>query len=95
MTIEDKLNNLAKMREQACQGGGAKRIESQHAKKKLTARERINLLFDPGTFEEIDTFVMHRTSDFGLDKERGKLRDSQLRLLKIDERLNELGRMKP
>jgi acetyl-CoA carboxylase carboxyltransferase component len=70
MTIEEKLNNLAKMREQACQGGGAKRIESQHAKKKLTARERINLLFDPGTFEEIDTFVMHRTSDFGLDKER-------------------------
>src|SRR5512136_10258 len=70
MTIEDKLKNLAKMREQACQGGGAKRIESQHAKKKLTARERINLLFDPGTFEEIDTFVMHRTSDFGLDKER-------------------------
>ncbi len=70
MTIEEKLNNLAKMREQALQGGGAKRIESQHAKNKLTARERINLLFDPGTFEEIDTFVMHRTSDFGLDKER-------------------------
>ncbi len=70
MTIEDKLNNLAKMREQAQQGGGVKRIESQHAKNKLTARERINLLFDPGTFEEIDTFVMHRTSDFGLDKER-------------------------
>jgi len=70
MTIDEKLKNLAKMREQAYQGGGAKRIESQHAKKKLTARERINLLFDPGTFEEIDTFVMHRTSDFGLDKER-------------------------
>ncbi len=70
MTIEEKLNNLAKMREQALQGGGAKRIESQHAKNKLTARERIGLLFDPGTFEEIDTFVMHRTSDFGLDKER-------------------------
>jgi propionyl-CoA carboxylase beta chain len=70
MTIDDKLKNLAKMREQACQGGGAKRIEAQHSKNKLTARERINLLFDPGTFEEIDTFVMHRTSDFGLDKER-------------------------
>jgi acetyl-CoA carboxylase carboxyltransferase component len=70
MSIDEKLKNLAKMREQAYQGGGAKRIESQHAKKKLTARERINLLFDPGTFEEIDTFVMHRTSDFGLDKER-------------------------
>jgi len=70
MSIEEKLKNLAKMREQAMQGGGAKRIESQHAKNKLTARERIGLLFDPGTFEEIDTFVMHRTSDFGLDKER-------------------------
>ena len=70
MSIEEKLKNLAKMREQAMQGGGAKRIESQHSKNKLTARERIGLLFDPGTFEEIDTFVMHRTSDFGLDKER-------------------------
>jgi propionyl-CoA carboxylase beta chain len=58
------------MREQAMQGGGAKRIESQHAKNKLTARERIDLLFDPGTFEEIGTFVMHRTTDFGLDKEK-------------------------
>ncbi|MDM8000800.1 MAG: acyl-CoA carboxylase subunit beta [Dehalococcoidia bacterium] len=70
MTIEDKLQNLAKMREQAMQGGGPKRIEAQHAKNKLTARERLNLLFDPGKFEEIDAFVMHRTSDFGLDKER-------------------------
>jgi propionyl-CoA carboxylase beta chain len=70
MTIEDKLKNLAKMREQAMQGGGAKRIESQHAKNKLTARERIDLLFDPGTFEEIGTFVMHNTTDFGLDKEK-------------------------
>jgi acetyl-CoA carboxylase carboxyltransferase component len=70
MSIEEKLNNLAKMREQAMQGGGAKRVEAQHAKNKFTARERIGLLFDPGTFEEIDTFVMHRTSDFGLDKEK-------------------------
>jgi acetyl-CoA carboxylase carboxyltransferase component len=70
MTIEEKLNNLAKMREQAMQGGGLKRIEAQHSKNKLTARERIGLLFDPDTFEEIDSFVMHRTSDFGLDKER-------------------------
>ncbi len=70
MSIEEKLNNLVKMREQAMQGGGAKRIESQHSKNKLTARERIGLLFDPDTFEEIDTFVMHRTTDFGLDKEK-------------------------
>jgi acetyl-CoA carboxylase carboxyltransferase component len=70
MSIEDKLKQLTEMREKACQGGGAKRIESQHAKNKLCARERIGLLFDPDTFEEIDSFVMHRTSDFGLDKER-------------------------
>ncbi len=70
MSIEDKLQNLARLREQAMQGGGVKRIESQHAKNKLTARERIGLLFDPDTFEEIDSFVTHRTSDFGLDKER-------------------------
>ncbi len=70
MSIEDKLENLARMREQAMQGGGPKRIESQHAKNKLTARERTALLFDPGTFEEIDSFVTHRTSDFGLDKQR-------------------------
>ncbi len=70
MSIEDKLQQLTEMREKACLGGGAKRIESQHAKNKLCARERIGLLFDPDTFEEIDSFVMHRTSDFGLDKER-------------------------
>ncbi len=70
MSIEDKLQNLARLREQAMQGGGAKRVDSQHAKNKLTARERISLLYDPDTFEEIDSFVTHRTSDFGLDKER-------------------------
>ncbi len=70
MSIEDKLQQLAEMREKACQGGGAKRIESQHAKSKLCARERIGLLFDQDTFEEIDSFVMHRTTDFGMDKER-------------------------
>ncbi|SKC00542.1 acyl-CoA carboxylase subunit beta [Dyadobacter psychrophilus] len=50
-------------------GGGAQRIEAQHAKGKLTARERIMVLIDKGTFEEIGKFVMHRSKDFGLDKE--------------------------
>ena len=68
--IEKKVENLAKLREQAKQGGGAKRIEAQHAKGKLTARERINLLFDRGTFEELDCFVTHRSSEFGLDEQR-------------------------
>ena len=68
--IEKKVENLAKLREQAKQGGGAKRIEAQHAKGKLTARERINLLFDRSTFEELDCFVTHRSSEFGLDEQR-------------------------
>lgn len=50
-------------------GGGESRIQAQHAKGKLTARERISILIDKGTFEEIGRFVMHRSKDFGLDKE--------------------------
>ena len=68
--IEKKVENLAKLREQAKQGGGAKRIEAQHAKGKLAARERVNLLFDHGTFEELGCFVTHRSSEFGLDEQR-------------------------
>ena len=49
-------------------GGGAARIEKQHAKGKLTARERLELLLDPGSFEEFDMFVRHRSTDFGMDK---------------------------
>ena len=51
-------------------GGGANRIEAQHKKGKLTARERIELLLDPGSFQEIGMFVTHRSNDFGLDQER-------------------------
>lgn len=54
----------------ALMGGGAKRIESQHKKGKLTARERIDLLMDPDTFEEIGMLVTHRATDFGLDREK-------------------------
>jgi propionyl-CoA carboxylase beta chain len=68
--MEDKVNELNRLHEQARQGGGAKRIEAQHAKGKLTARERIALLFDRDTFQELDPFVTHRSTDFGLDKER-------------------------
>ncbi len=51
-------------------GGGAKRIEAQHAKGKLTARERIQLLMDPGSFEEIGALVIHRTKDFGMEAQQ-------------------------
>lgn len=60
---------LAHKNEEALLGGGQKRIDAQHKKGKLTARERIALLVDEGSFEEIGKFVMHRTKDFGLDKE--------------------------
>ncbi|MGY6744425.1 MAG: acyl-CoA carboxylase subunit beta [Cecembia sp.] len=66
---KDKIELLQKKNEEALQGGGEKRIAAQHKKGKLTARERIHLLLDEGTFQEIDKFVMHRAKDFGLDKE--------------------------
>lgn len=60
------LLKLHKMRETAKMGGGEKRIKAQHAKGKYLARERIYMLLDPGTFEEYDAFVTHRTTDFGM-----------------------------
>lgn len=66
MDIEEKLAQLEKLREESRQGGGAKRIEAQHGRGKLTARERIALLFDAGTFQEVNPFVTHRCTDFGM-----------------------------
>jgi len=70
MSIDDKLNRLEEMRAEARLGGGSKRIESQHKKGKLTARERIELLVDPNSFEEFDMFVTHRSTDFGLAEQK-------------------------
>ncbi|MFH1893856.1 MAG: carboxyl transferase domain-containing protein [Candidatus Zixiibacteriota bacterium] len=69
MSIEEKLERLRQKQEQARLGGGEKRIEAQHEKGKLTARERLDLLLDKGTFEEFDMFVTHRSRAFGLDKQ--------------------------
>ncbi len=69
MASEEKIKELMEMRAKARLGGGEKRIESQHNKGKYTARERIELLLDEGSFEEFDMFVSHRTVDFGLDKQ--------------------------
>jgi propionyl-CoA carboxylase beta chain len=66
---QKKFDELGRKNEEALTGGGTKRIEQQHAKGKLTARERVQLLMDEGTFEELGKFVMHRGRDFGLDKE--------------------------
>ncbi len=68
--IQKKLDELDELREEAKLGGGEKRIKSQHNKGKLTARERVTLLVDEGSFEEIDMFVKHRSSDFGLEKQK-------------------------
>ncbi len=65
-TTREKVNELRQLREQALLGGGTKRIDAQHKKGKLTARERIDLLLDPGTFQELDMFATHRSTDFGL-----------------------------
>mgnify|MGYP002777955449 CR=1 FL=1 len=67
--LAQKFAELERKNQEALLGGGAKRIEQQHAKGKLTARERIELLLDEGSFEELGKFVMHRSKDFGLDKE--------------------------
>lgn len=66
MSIEDKLLELLEKRQKAILGGGQKRIDAQHTKGKLTARERIELLLDDGSFEEFDMFVTHRCTDFGM-----------------------------
>lgn len=64
----DKKEVLLKKKEKIALGGGPKKIDSQHKKGKLTARERLDLLFDEGTFVEIDAFVKHRCVNFGMDK---------------------------
>ena len=64
--MTDVLLELEKRRENARLGGGQRRIDSQHAKGKLTARERVELLLDEASFEEFDMFVAHRCNDFGM-----------------------------
>jgi propionyl-CoA carboxylase beta chain len=66
-TNQERNERLQKMRAEALLGGGLVRIERQHAWGKLTARERLDLLLDPGSFVELDAFVIHRSSGFGLD----------------------------
>jgi len=64
------ISYLRELRERAAQGGGEQRVNDQHRKGKLTARERLSLLLDQNSFEELDMFVEHRSTDFGLDKQR-------------------------
>ncbi len=68
--MQEILAELGKRREAARLGGGQRRIEAQHAKGKLTARERLDVLLDPDSFEEYDMFVEHRCADFGMEEQR-------------------------
>jgi propionyl-CoA carboxylase beta chain len=68
--MKDILHELESRRNDARQGGGERRVAAQHAKGKLTARERLDLLLDEGSFEEFDMFVAHRCTDFGMQESR-------------------------
>src|ERR1700743_2473760 len=68
--MKEILEELERRREQARLGGGQARIDAQHKRGKLTARERIELLLDKGSFEEFDMFVEHRSVDFGMEKSK-------------------------
>ena len=68
-TSDERLEKLQRMRSEAHLGGGPVRVERQHTFGKLTARERLDLLLDPGSFVELDTFVTHRATEFGLDSQ--------------------------
>ena len=70
MSLEDKFRKLEEMRLKSLEGGGPERIKKQHEKGKLTARERLELLLDEGSFQEIDRFVVHRIHDFGLEERK-------------------------
>jgi acetyl-CoA carboxylase carboxyltransferase component len=70
MSNQDKVKKLIELRNEARLGGGEKRIEAQHGKGKFTARERIEMLLDDGSFEEFDMFVTHRCTNFGMEKKK-------------------------
>jgi len=70
MSQDEKIQKLHELRAQSRQGGGQHRIESQHQRGKMTARERLDLLLDRGTFREVGAFVEHRTHDFDLDQQK-------------------------
>ncbi|AAM25524.1 MULTISPECIES: acyl-CoA carboxylase subunit beta [Caldanaerobacter] len=70
MSVQEKIEELKKRRAKAEEGGGEARIKAQHEKGKLTARERINILLDKGSFVELDPFVEHRCYDFGMEKQK-------------------------
>ncbi|MBF6599328.1 MAG: methylmalonyl-CoA carboxyltransferase [Dehalococcoidia bacterium] len=69
MSSEERLKRLLQMKDQARLGGGARRVDAQHERGKMTARERLDVLLDPGSFEELDQLMVHRATEFGIDKQ--------------------------
>src|SRR5438552_15906381 len=69
MDIHEQIEDLARRKAEGALGGGQRRIDAQRAKGKLTARERIELLVDRGSFDEIDALVTHRGTEFGVDRQ--------------------------
>ncbi|NUM63979.1 methylmalonyl-CoA carboxyltransferase, partial [candidate division KSB1 bacterium] len=70
MASPEKIKHLRELKQKALAGGGEKRVQQQHDKGKLTARERLELLLDEGSFHELGMLVQHRSRDFGLDKQK-------------------------
>src|SRR5450756_2960223 len=70
MSAEDRIRRLRELKYQATLGGGEARIQRQHAQGKLTARERLDLLLDKGSFVELDRFVTNRCNDFGMEQQK-------------------------
>ena len=69
-STDKKREQLRELKSQASEGGGQARVDAQHSKGKLTARERIDILFDEGSFIEYDRYVTHRCTDFGMEKNK-------------------------
>ena len=69
-TVKEKIAKLTELKEESKLGGGKERIDAQHKRGKLTARERIDMLLDPGSFVELDPFVIHQCTDFDIDKKK-------------------------
>ena len=99
--MKDIIEELEKRRAEARLGGGQARIDAQHSKGKLTARERIELLLDEDSFEEFDMFVEHRCTDFGMEKTQDPRRrrrhrlghDQRPRRLRLRQGLHRLRRL--
>ena len=70
LTTRDKIDHYIEREKKNLEGGGAKQVEKQHENKKYLARERIDLLFDAGTFVEMDLFAEHRCTDFGMQTKK-------------------------